>query len=82
MIPAAIRDVAHLEDLLSEPSAAAIDAMRRAGGDLVVLGVAGKMGPTLARMAKRAMDAAGAAGKGRHGRRPYPGPAATDHAPG
>jgi nucleoside-diphosphate-sugar epimerase len=61
MIPASIRDVGHLEDLLSEPSAAAIDAMRRAGGDLVVLGAAGKMGPTLARMARRAMDAAGAA---------------------
>jgi hypothetical protein len=28
-------------------------------GDLVVLGVGGKMGPTLARMAKRASDAAG-----------------------
>ena len=57
--PAAIRDVDHLEDLLSEPSPAAIDAMRRITGDLVILGVAGKMGPTLARMARRAMDAAG-----------------------
>jgi nucleoside-diphosphate-sugar epimerase len=58
-VPTAIRDVEHLEDLLSDPSPAAVDAMRRAGGDLVVLGVAGKMGPTLARMARRAMDAAG-----------------------
>jgi nucleoside-diphosphate-sugar epimerase len=58
-LPTAIRDVAHLEELLSEPSAAAIDAMRWADGDVVVLGVAGKMGPTLARMARRAMDAAG-----------------------
>lgn len=57
--PVAIRDVAHLEDLLSEPSDAAIDAMRLADGDVIVLGVAGKMGPTLARMARRAMDAAG-----------------------
>jgi len=57
-VPTKIRDVAHLEELLSEPSLAAIDAMSRAGGDLVVLGVAGKMGPTLARMARRAMDAA------------------------
>lgn len=57
--PVAIRDVAHLEDLLSEPSDAAVDAMRRADGDVIVLGVAGKMGPTLARMARRAMDAAG-----------------------
>jgi nucleoside-diphosphate-sugar epimerase len=58
-LPHSIRDVAHLEDLLSEPTPAAIEAMRGAGGDLVVLGVAGKMGPTLARMARRAMDAAG-----------------------
>jgi nucleoside-diphosphate-sugar epimerase len=58
-LPPAIRDVAHLEDLLSEPSPAAIDAVGRADGDVVVLGVAGKMGPTLARMARRAMDAAG-----------------------
>ena len=57
-MPAGIRDVAHLEELLSEPSDAAIEAIRRADGDLIVLGVAGKMGPTLARMARRAMDAA------------------------
>jgi nucleoside-diphosphate-sugar epimerase len=58
-LPPLIRDVAHLEELLSEPSPAAIDALRRVDGDLLVLGVAGKMGPTLARMARRAMDAAG-----------------------
>ncbi len=54
-----IRDVNHLEQLLSEPSAAAIEAMRRLAGDVVILGVAGKMGPTLARMTRRALDAAG-----------------------
>ena len=58
-----IRDVLQLEDLLSEPSAAAIDAMRRVEGDVIILGVAGKMGPTLARMARRALDAAGASGR-------------------
>lgn len=58
-LPAQIRDVAHLEDLLSEPSPEAIAAVARADGDVIVLGVAGKMGPTLARMARRAMDAAG-----------------------
>jgi nucleoside-diphosphate-sugar epimerase len=58
-LPTSIRDVDHLEELLSEPSAAAIDAMRLVAGDIVVLGVAGKMGPTLARMARRAIDAAG-----------------------
>ncbi len=54
-----IRDVEHLEDLLSEPSAGAVEALRRLPGDLVLLGVGGKMGPTLARMARRASDAAG-----------------------
>jgi nucleoside-diphosphate-sugar epimerase len=57
-LPAAIRDVDHLEDLLSEPSTAAVDALRSLDGDIVVLGVGGKMGPTLARMVRRALDAA------------------------
>jgi nucleoside-diphosphate-sugar epimerase len=48
-----------LDDLLSEPSAPVVDAMRRARGDLIVLGAGGKMGPTLARMARRAIDSAG-----------------------
>ncbi|HYT95029.1 MAG TPA: NAD-dependent epimerase/dehydratase family protein [Gemmataceae bacterium] len=54
-----IRDVEHLEELLSEPTAAVIETLARLPGDLVVLGVGGKMGPTLARMARRAFDAAG-----------------------
>jgi nucleoside-diphosphate-sugar epimerase len=57
--PVTIRDVAHLEELLSEPTPAAVDAMRRTRGDVLVLGAAGKMGPTLARMAKRAVESAG-----------------------
>ena len=54
-----IEDVEHLEDLLSEPTDAAVEAMARLDGDLILLGVAGKMGPTLARMARRATDRAG-----------------------
>ena len=54
-----IRDEAHLEELLSEPTGGVVRAMGTLTGDLLVLGVAGKMGPTLARMAKRASDAAG-----------------------
>lgn len=57
--PTSIADDAQLDDLLSAPSPAAVDAMRHLEGDLIVLGVAGKMGPTLARMARRAADAAG-----------------------
>src|SRR5262252_4153137 len=55
-----IRNEAHLEDLLSEPTEGVIRTMRTLSGDIMVLGVAGKMGPTLARLAKRASEAAGA----------------------
>jgi nucleoside-diphosphate-sugar epimerase len=55
----AIRDVEHLEDLLSMPTEGVIQAMARIEGDLIVLGASGKMGPTLTRMARRASDAAG-----------------------
>ena len=54
-----IRDLAQLQDMLSEPTDAVIDTMRRLQGDMIILGVGGKMGPTLARMAKRASDLAG-----------------------
>ena len=47
-----------LDDVLSEPRAATVEALRRAPGDIVVLGAGGKMGPTLARMAVRAADKA------------------------
>jgi nucleoside-diphosphate-sugar epimerase len=56
---AAVENVAELEDLLSDPSPGAIESIGRLEGDLMLLGVGGKMGPTLARMARRAADAAG-----------------------
>jgi nucleoside-diphosphate-sugar epimerase len=57
--PSTILDEAHLDDLLSEPTARLVALMARLDGDIVVLGVAGKMGPTLARMARRAAHQAG-----------------------
>ena len=54
-----IRDVEQLEELLSTPTPRAIQAMGTLEGDIVVLGVGGKMGPTLARMAKRASEKVG-----------------------
>jgi nucleoside-diphosphate-sugar epimerase len=54
-----IRDVEELDELLSEPTETTISALAKLDGDLVILGVGGKMGPTLARMAKRASEAAG-----------------------
>jgi len=52
-----IRDVEHLEDLLSAPSEGVIETVRKIEGDFIVLGVGGKMGPTLARMLRRAIEA-------------------------
>ena len=48
-----------LEQRLSEPSPGVIEALGRMEGDLLVLGVGGKMGPSLASMAVRASQAAG-----------------------
>lgn len=53
------RNVDDLEERLSRPTAAATDAMRSLQGDLVVLGAGGKMGPSLTRMAVRALQEAG-----------------------
>jgi len=57
-LPDRIDDVADLEELLSRPSAEVVDTMQRLQGDLIVLGVGGKIGPSLARMARRASDLA------------------------
>lgn len=43
-----------LDELLSRPDPAVVEAMRRLEGDILVLGVSGKMGPTLAMLARRA----------------------------
>ncbi|MBB6052398.1 NAD-dependent epimerase/dehydratase family protein [Armatimonas rosea] len=44
-----------LEERLSEPTPAVVAALDALDGDFLILGAAGKMGPTLARMAKRAV---------------------------
>ncbi len=53
------RTVAELEERLSEPTDLLVRKLRELSGDILVLGAGGKMGPTLARMAQRASDAAG-----------------------
>ena len=52
-------DEKELNWLLSEPAPALIEMMKRLEGDIAILGVAGKMGVTMAMQAKRAVDAAG-----------------------
>jgi nucleoside-diphosphate-sugar epimerase len=52
-------DVDALDDLLIEPTPLAVETLARLDGDVLLLGVGGKMGPTLARMAKRASEMGG-----------------------
>lgn len=49
---------AELEDFLTRPSPALVEQIREYASPLVVLGAGGKMGPTLAVLAKRAAEAA------------------------
>lgn len=53
-LPPRFDDVAHLEEVMSEPTPGLVADLARVDGDILVLGVGGKMGPTLARMARRA----------------------------
>ena len=54
-LPETIPDIAALDDLLCRPSQALIDDLDKVDGDIMILGVAGKMGPTLAGLAKAAL---------------------------
>jgi nucleoside-diphosphate-sugar epimerase len=53
-LPPRFASVEALQAHLATPSAALVSEMSSVEGDLVILGVAGKMGPTLARLAKNA----------------------------
>jgi dTDP-4-dehydrorhamnose reductase len=55
--PASIRNESELEELLMRPSAALIDFVKTLSGPLLILGAGGKMGPTLAGLARRAAAA-------------------------
>ena len=54
--PQYIEDSEQLEEVMCRPTPEVIEAVRRMTGDLLILGVGGKMGPTLAKLAKRAID--------------------------
>ncbi|MCF6285380.1 MAG: NAD-dependent epimerase/dehydratase family protein [Candidatus Hydrogenedentes bacterium] len=58
-LPQFIDSVEALEELLSRPTPALVTMMGRLEGDLIFLGAGGKMGPTMARMARRATEEAG-----------------------
>jgi nucleoside-diphosphate-sugar epimerase len=54
-----IRTLADLEDALSRPTEEDVAFLKRLEGDILILGAGGKMGPSLARLCRRAADAAG-----------------------
>ena len=56
-LPDRFRDVVHLEEVMTAPSAALVAEYEKIPGDLIILGIGGKIGPTLARLAKRAAPA-------------------------
>jgi nucleoside-diphosphate-sugar epimerase len=53
------RSEAELEELLTAPSEATVEAVASLDGDLLLLGAGGKMGPSLARLARRSIVEAG-----------------------
>ncbi|MEO5843224.1 MAG: NAD(P)-dependent oxidoreductase [Caldimonas sp.] len=56
-LPERFASVEALDEFLTRPARALVDDLAAVEGDLLILGVAGKMGPTLARLAKRASPA-------------------------
>jgi len=61
-LPDAVETEEMLDGHLTTPDPALVEAMARLDGDLLVLGIGGKMGLTLGVLARRAMDAAGSSG--------------------
>lgn len=57
--PEKIENEQQLEELLSMPAEEVVDLFKTLDGDIIFLGVAGKIGPSIAQMAKRACDIAG-----------------------
>jgi len=54
-----MRTLEELENRLSAPSERLVEDVKNIKGDILILGVGGKMGPSLARLARRALDEAG-----------------------
>jgi len=58
-LPSGFQTVEALELFLSFPVRRVVDALRALDGDVMILGVGGKMGPTLAMLARRAIEQGG-----------------------
>ncbi len=73
-LPDRFEDLEALDEFMSRPTAATIDELARIDGDVIILGVAGKMGLGLARLVKRAAPhkrVVGVARFSEHGSREY-----------
>lgn len=57
--PETIESEKQLEELLSRPTNEVVDLFKTLEGDIIFLGIAGKIGPSIARMAQRACAEAG-----------------------
>lgn len=53
-LPDRFDDVEHVESFMATPTQALVDDLAALDGDIIVLGAGGKMGPTLARLARNA----------------------------
>ncbi len=62
-LPSRIEGVEDLEEILSRPSLELVKFAGNLNGDIMILGAAGKVGPSVVRMARRALDQADATGK-------------------
>lgn len=58
-LPGEVADRDELERLLATPSQELIDELATLDGDILILGAAGKMGPSLAKLARNAVEAGG-----------------------
>ena len=59
ILPPAPSSEAELEEVLSRPTPGLLQFLANLEGDLLILGAGGKMGPTLARMARRGLNGVG-----------------------
>jgi len=57
--PKTIDNETQLEELISRPTEEVVELFKTLDGDIIFLGIAGKIGPSIARMAKRACEEAG-----------------------
>ncbi len=56
--PSKIETESDLEEIMSRPAAETVETVSKLDGDIIILGAGGKIGPTLAKLAKNAIEEA------------------------